>query len=95
MKDIPFYQDPTHRPPSKPVRTPMPGSSDSSESTDINPEINVNFEENPPFQEGVVSEMYHRPDKSFFQDPWGLEGLVNTDNLVQSVYQSRLISIWY
>ena len=29
IKDIPFYPDPTYRPPPKPVRTPMPGSSES------------------------------------------------------------------
>ena len=27
IKDIPFYPDPNNRPPSKPIRTPMPGSS--------------------------------------------------------------------
>ena len=46
IKDIPFYPDPTYRPPPKPVRTPMPGS---SESTDINPEINIDFKENSLF----------------------------------------------
>ena len=33
---------------------------------DINPNINFDFEENSPFQEGVMSEMFQRPDKSFF-----------------------------
>ena len=60
IKDIPFYPDPTYRPPPKPMRTPMP---ESSESTDINPEINTDFEENSPFQEGIISEMYQRPNK--------------------------------
>ena len=63
IKDIPFYPDPTYRPPAKQVRTPVPGS---SESTDINPEINIDFDENSPFQEGVILETYQRPDKSFF-----------------------------
>ena len=52
IKDILLYPDLTYRLPPKPVRTPMP---ESSESTDINPEINIDFEENLPFQEGVVS----------------------------------------
>ena len=30
-----------------------------------------------------MSETYQRPDKSFFQEPHELEGLVNTDKLVQ------------
>ena len=83
VKDIPFYPDPTYRPPPIPVRTPTPGSSESSESTDINPEINIDFEENSPFQAGVISEIYQRPTKYFFQEPWELEGLVNTGNLMQ------------
>ena len=80
IKYIPFYPDPTFRPPPKPVRTPMPGS---SESTDINLEISIDFKENLPFQEGVISETYQRPEKSFFQEPGKLESLVNTGNLVQ------------
>ena len=63
IKDIPFYPDPNYRPPSKPIRTPTPGSSQSSESTDINPQINIDFKENYPFQEGIILETYQRPDK--------------------------------
>ena len=70
IKDIPFYPDPNYRPPPKPVRTPAQGSSQSSESTDINPEINTDFEENSPFQECVISEIYQRPDRLFFQETW-------------------------
>ena len=44
----------------------------------INPECNTDFEENSPFQEGVISESYQRPDKSFFQEPKELDALVNT-----------------
>ena len=47
-KDNPFYPDPTYRPPAKPVKTPVP---ESSEGADINPEINIDFEENSPFPE--------------------------------------------
>ena len=67
----------------------MPGSSESSESTDINPEINIDFQENSPSQEGVISETYQRPDKSFFEAPQELKGLVSTGNLVQKFYQDR------
>ena len=83
IKDISFYPDPTYRPPPKPIRTPMPGSSKSLESTDFNPEIIIDFEENSPFQEGVNLESYQRQDKSFFQEPQELESLVQTGNLVQ------------
>ena len=51
--------------------------------SDIDLELNTNFEENSPFQEGVISEMYQRPDKSYFQEPHELEGLINTGRLIQ------------
>ena len=65
----------------------MPRSQESSQSSpsteNINPDINLDFEENSPFQEGIISEAYQRPDKSFFQEPKELNDLVNTGNLIQ------------
>ena len=58
-------------------------SSDSSVSTNINTDINLDFEKNSPFQEDVISEAYQRPDKSFFQEPQELNGLIKTTNLIQ------------
>ena len=52
--DVPFYPGPTYRPSPKPIRTFTPEihegsqSLNSSEITNINPEINLDFEENPP-----------------------------------------------
>ena len=69
IKDIPFYPDPTYRPSTKPLRTPMLESSQSSDRTNIDPEINIDSEENSPFQEGIISEIYQRPDKTFSQEP--------------------------
>ena len=66
IKDIPFYPDPTYRPPSKLIRIPM---SEGPGNIDISPEINIDFEENSQFQEGVISETYLRPNKPFFQEP--------------------------
>ena len=45
-KDVPFYPDPTYRPPPKPVRNP---TLESPEKIDISPELNTDFEENSPF----------------------------------------------
>ena len=59
-QDIPFYPDTIYGPPSKPVRTPTPGSSQSSDSTNIDPEINIDFEKSSPFQEGIILEIYQR-----------------------------------
>ena len=38
-------------------------------SANISSDINLDFQENSPFQEGVISEAYQRLDKSFFQEP--------------------------
>ena len=43
----------------------------------------MDFEDTFPFQEGVISETYQRPDKSYFQEPQELESLINTVRLVQ------------
>ena len=66
IKDIPFYPDPTYRPPPKLIRIP---ASEGPENIDNSPEINIDFKENYLFQEGVISETYQRPNKSFFQEP--------------------------
>ena len=79
-KDIPFYPNPTYRPPPKPVRIPM---SEVPENIDINPERNTEFDENFAFQQGVISKTYQRLDKSFFKEPQELGRLVNTSRLMQ------------
>ena len=48
-------------------------------------DINIDFEENSPYQEGVISEMYQRPDRSYFQEPPEFQGLVRTGKLVQKL----------
>ena len=53
IKDIPFYHDSTYRPPPKSVRNPL---SERLENIDINQKPNIDFKENSPFQEGVISE---------------------------------------
>ena len=53
---------------------------------DINPNINFDFEENSPFQEGVTSETFQRLDKSFFQDPKELVDLINKGNVVPQIF---------
>ena len=91
IPDVPFYPGLTNRPPPKPIRSQMPGShegsqsSDSSGSTNINTDINLDFEENSPFHTGVISEAYQGPNKSFFQEPRELNSLVNTGNVVQKL----------
>ena len=67
IPDVPFHWGPTYRPPPKPVRSNMPGSQKSSKSSpsveSITPDINLDFEENSPLQEGIFSENFQRPDR--------------------------------
>ena len=65
----------------------MPRSEESSQSSssveNINPDDNLDFKENLLFQEGVISKMFQRLDKLFFQDPKELNDLINMGNLFQ------------
>ena len=46
---------------------------------------NVDIEENSPFHEGIISETYERPDKSYLQEPYKLKDLIDTTKLVQKL----------
>ena len=43
----------------------------------------MDFKDNSPYQEGVISELYQRPDRSYFQEPPELGSLVSTSMLMQ------------
>ena len=55
-RELPAYPDPTYRLLPKPVKLPMPEVTRSL--SDTVPEINTDFKENSPFQEGVIPEIY-------------------------------------
>ena len=57
---------------------------------DISPNINFDFEENSPFQEGVMSETFQIPDKSFFQNPKELGDLINKGNLIHKYLPKQM-----
>ena len=44
---------------------------------------NLDIEENSPFQEGIISEIYERPETSYVQEPYELKDLIDTTKLVQ------------
>ena len=73
IPDVPFHPGPIHRPPPKPIRSDVSKGQESSQSStsseNIGSDINLYFEENSPFQEGVISEAYQRLDKPFFKEP--------------------------
>ena len=43
----------------------------------------MDIEENSPFQENIISEIYERPDKSYFKEPIELKDLIDTKNNIQ------------
>ena len=72
LPDVPLHQDPLLKPPTL----------QSTNKTKVSPNANLDFKENSPFQEGFISEMFQRPDKSFFQNPKELEDLIDKGNLI-------------
>ena len=78
----PPYHDPYARSPPRP-----PDVTDSIDSwkdlLDNDVDRNVDIEENSPFQEGIISEIYERPDMSYIQEPQELKDLIDTTKLIQ------------
>ena len=72
---LPPYLVPLNRPPPKPLdKLPKKQEVESSK---------VEIEENSPFQESIISEVYERPDKSYFQEPIELKDLIDKNNIIQ------------
>ena len=64
MSDVPLHLDlllgpPKHQPIKQNIKQNIQENS---------PNINFDFEENSPFQDGIMSETFQRPDKSFFSE---------------------------
>ena len=72
MPDVPLHPDPLLKPPKQ----------QNTREISHNSNINLDLEENSPFQEGIMSKTFQRPDKSFFQNPKGLGDLINKENLI-------------
>ena len=72
---LPPYLIPQARPPPKPLDKPSKKQEVES--------LKIEIEENLPFQESIISEVYERPDKSYFQEPIELKDLIDTNNIVQ------------
>ena len=77
----PFYPDPLMKPPSRPPDKIV--QNNRQINLDLDMEINKDFEENSPYQEGIISKIYQRPDKSQLVEPPELADLVDTDKIVQ------------
>ena len=76
------YHDPYVRPLPKPPDTldPLDGWKDL---LDNDSDRKVVIEENCPFQEGIILEIYERPDNSYMQKPQELTDLIDTTKLIQ------------
>ena len=82
MLDVPFHLVPLLRPPKQPIKQNMMCDQNSQNVQDISPNINFDFKENSPFQEGVMSETFQRLDNSFFEGPKELGELINKGSFV-------------
>ena len=60
-------------------------SQSSSSIEAISTNINLDFKENSPFQEGIISETFQRLDKLFFGELKELGDLINKGNLIQRI----------
>ena len=72
---LPPYIVPQNRPPPKPL--------DQLSKRQEVESSKIEIEENLPFQESIISEVYERPDKSYFQEPIELKDLIETNDIIQ------------
>ena len=88
-RQTPPYMHPITRPP------PRPPNLDDNNRRDFRPELitdpNIDFEENSPHQEGIISEMYKSPNKSYIKEPHELADLVHTSKMVQKFLPNKQI----
>ena len=80
--DVLLHPDPLCTPLPKQKNNPFPTSQDTS--------INLDIEENSPFQEGIISETIQRPDKTFFQNPKRLKDIIDTGNLIHKFLPKQM-----
>ena len=81
-RPTPSYPNPYSRPPPKPpdISDPLDSRKDLLDN-DLDRKVEI--EENSPFQEGIISEIYERPDNSYMQEPQELTDLIDTTKLIQ------------
>ena len=87
IPDVPFHPGPTYRSPPKPIKSNMPRSQESSQSSpskeNINPDINLDFEENSSFSRRHYFQSISKTRQIILSNPRELNDLVNTGNLIQ------------
>ena len=71
------YPQPAIRPPPRP-----PDPSEPNHKVTAGVEPNLDFEESSPHQEGIITETYESPDKSYLEQPQELSDLVDSTKLI-------------
>ena len=80
-RPIPPYHDPFIRPPPRlPDVTAV--KDNRKDLQDLDMDRKIEFEENSPHQEGIISERYERPDKLFIQETPELKDSIDTSKLI-------------
>ena len=83
----PPYHDPYARPPPPHITDPFDSQKDL---LDNDLDRKVGMEENSLFQEGIISEIYERPDTSYIQEPQELKDLIDTTKLIQKILPKQM-----
>ena len=86
---VPFHQDLLLRP-KQPIKQNITHEQNSQNEQNSSPNNNYDFEENSPFQGGILSETFQRPDKSFFQNPKELGDLINKGNFIHKYLPKQM-----
>ena len=73
-----------------PVHEPLQKKHNITGPQDMKTIINLDIEENSPFQEGIISELIQRPGKSFFENPKKLEDVMNPGNLIHKLLPKQV-----
>ena len=84
----PHYHDPYTRPPPRPPDVTDPTDS-QKDLLDNDLDRNVDIE-NSPFQEGIISEIYERPDTTYIREPQELKDLIDTTKLIQKFLPKQM-----
>ena len=81
-RQIPPYHEPFVRPPPRPPdATAMKDK--RKDLSDLDTDRKIKIEENSPHQEGIISETYKGPDKSYIEEPTELKDLIDPTKLIQ------------
>ena len=88
-RPVPSYHNPYARPPPKPpdISDPLDNQKDL---LDKDSDRKVEIEENSPFQEGIILEIYERSDNSYVQEPQELKDLIDTTKLIQKYLPKQM-----